>query len=241
MEALREDKIHGTSANETNDEIDGIEIRLNVKNEIEVKETGIATAALADALNPKHEHDTRELRKKEKQFAKMGWKKIAGKKGGYKLLLNAYRKCEANENLSMEDAIAELSFCSRYWYSFRDGKVPLIWWLLTVVFATGVAVAVILFTKEVVLLPLAVLGPVLSAFLALYKQVLDGLKTVTTVIEDKIGQDSLGPLDEIQEKLKHDINLIKSRVWVKDGESLDDIVRTRLGSGSYVNEYRMLF
>lgn len=50
------------------------------------------------------------------------------------------------------------------------------------------------------------------------------------------GEMNQEPLDDNQKRLKREIDAINNRLWLKNGDSLDEVVRDRLGAGNYVEE-----
>jgi hypothetical protein len=195
-----------------------------------------ATKALVEALNHKYEKDTKNLKRKAWDLAFIKKDTLAFRS----LLKNALDKYNKDWNIqSAADAFAAVSWYKRCWGHLRAGKISFAWRLT-------IFIIVVLVTIVVIAAPLiqglwVFVAPFIGVFSVVWSRIVDGIKRVTTLTEaiddarELEGDIETGKGDEMT-KLKHDIDVLEKRLWVKKGESLDDVVRDRLDSGGYAEQ-----
>ena len=196
-----------------------------------------ATTALVEALNVQYDLDTKRLKGKVLDLAIIKKDTLAFRS----LLESALQNFKGDEKIqSAADAIAAVWWYKRFLGYLRAGKISFAWSLIIVLVTIVVIAAPIFLRKEIQAL-WAFLTFVIGAGSWVWSLFADEIKRVKKLTEDidnarQLEGDIENGKSDKMTKLKHDIDVLEKRLWVKKGESLDDVVRNRLDSGGYADQ-----
>eukprot|EP00985_Skeletonema_marinoi_P007783 scaffold3467_cov167-Skeletonema_marinoi.AAC.4 len=149
-----------------------------------------------------------------------------------------------------------LGWFKRYWDLFRVGRMTPVWF--TVFLFSFILAAVLPLVLDKVGAALTALGPLLSSIFVKFKDAREKLQSAQDVIT-KVANEMNLDKEQLQEamkkadkahfgsntndeekqqpntiqKLNADINSLEHRIWLKEGDSLNKVVKDRVGSSNY--------